>query len=81
MSIDTVALFPDARWPNAKASNQWAVVSALIRGERLTVAVALERYQVYALSQEVGRLKALGWPIQSERVELPSGKNVSEYWL
>lgn len=81
LQAGTPARFPDARWPNAKAANQWAVIEALLRSERLTVAVALERYQVYALSQEVGRLKALGWPILSERTELPSGKNVSIYWL
>ena len=74
-------LLQQPQYPNPKAHNQVAILAALQRGERLTVATALERYQVFALSQECGRLKRLGWPVQSERIELPSGKNVSQYWL
>jgi hypothetical protein len=75
------ARFSGCEWPSAKAANQRSVLEALLRGEHLTVARALDFYQVYALSQEVGRLKKLGWPIQSKRIQLPSLKNVSEYWL
>ena len=66
-------------WPGSAADNQWSVLEGLLRGEKLTVAVALEKYGVYALSQECGRLRKLGWQIRSEMVELPSGKRVAEY--
>ena len=69
------------KWPNAAATNQWAILEALMRHERLTVGIALEKYHVYALSQECGRLRKLHWPIKSEMVTLPSNKRVKEYWL
>lgn len=71
----------EPRYPSSKAAAQWAILNALKRGERLTVAVALEKYQVYALSQECGRLKALGWPVKTQMVKVASGKKVSEYWF
>lgn len=58
-----------------------ALLTAMQRGERLTVAVALTRYGCYALSQRVGELKRQGWPIQSRRVDTAGGANVAEYWL
>lgn len=57
----------------------YEILMALKRGERLTVAVALSRYGIYALSQRCGELKRQGWPIRSETISLPSGKRVAEY--
>ena len=57
------------------------LAEALDRGERLTVAVALDRYGIYALSQRVGELKRIGYPVQSRTIETPTGKHVSEYYL
>jgi len=54
---------------------------AFKRGEKLTVAEAMQRYNVYALSQRVGDLKRMGWPILSKPKTLASGKTVSEYWM
>lgn len=52
------------------------------QGERLTVAVALSKYGVYALSQRVGELKRkYGWPVKSRMVETNGGAHISEYWL
>lgn len=55
------------------------LADALDRGERLTVAVALEKYGIYALSQRCGEL-AKWYPVESRTVSLPSGKHVSEYF-
>lgn len=57
------------------------LAGALDRGERLTVAVALERYGVYALSQRMGELaRKWGYPVESRTIETPTGKHVSEYF-
>jgi hypothetical protein len=55
------------------------LAAALDRGEHLTVAVALERYGVYALSQRMGEL-GKWYPVESRTVSLPNGKHVSEYF-
>ena len=56
------------------------LLEALRSGERLTVALALQKYGVYALSQRMGELKRMGHPVSSRTVKLPSGKYVSEYY-
>lgn len=73
---------PDLLCSIPKAGSQcYALLAALQNGERLTVAIALERYGVYALSQRCGELKRMGWPITSEMVTTPTGKRVAEYRL
>ena len=65
-----------------KGSQCYELLMAMKHGERLTVAMALSKYGVYALSQRVGDLKRkYGWPIQSRTVETNGGAHVSEYWL
>ena len=68
------------RYPNVKARNQWALLEALRRGERITL---LDSYKfgVAALSQECGRLRKLGWPVCSERIKTPTGKHIAQYFL
>ncbi len=56
------------------------LADALDRGERLTVAVALDKYGIYALSQRCGELLRGGYPVQSQFINLPSGKKVKEYF-
>lgn len=56
------------------------LADAFDRGERLTVALALDRYGVYALSQRCGELFRAGYPVESRTVALPNGKHVSEYF-
>ena len=61
--------------------NQHAILlAALKRGEQLTVAEALTRYGVYALSQRMGELKRQGQPIGSTMITVPSGKRVACYF-
>lgn len=57
------------------------LLMAFQRGESLTVGIALERYGVYALSQRVGELKKMGWPIDSEPVTTAGGARISRYWM
>jgi hypothetical protein len=66
------------RVPEAGTQN-YELLKAFKRGERLTVAVALERYGIYALSQRCGELRRQGWPVVSEMVALESGKRVAQY--
>lgn len=68
------AIFPTAR-------KTLRLLRALQAGERITVAKALTDYGVYALSQEAGRLRKLGWPVQSDRVQVSPGAWVKEYFL
>ena len=57
------------------------LAEALDRGERLTVADALAKYGVYALSQRMGELaRKWGYPVESRTVETATGKHVSEYF-
>ena len=55
------------------------LAEAFDAGERLTVATALARYGIYALSQRCGEL-ARWYPVESRTVSLPNGKHVSEYF-
>lgn len=58
------------------------ILRALQRGERLTVAQALTEYGCYALSQRIGDLRRMGWPICSRTVyRMDSKKRFSEYWM
>jgi hypothetical protein len=62
-------------------TQHYALLRAFQRGERLTVAAALSAYGVYALSQRVGDLKKMGWPIISRTVTTTAGARISEYWI
>ena len=69
------------RYPNSAQEQLWTLLNALRRKERLTVMVALQNYQCYALSQRMGELRKLGWPVQIRMIEVSSGKRVAEYSL
>ena len=57
------------------------LADAFDRGEVLTVAVALDKYGIYALSQRCGELsRKWGYPVDSKFVTVPSGKVVKEYF-
>lgn len=57
------------------------LLAALMAGERLTPLSALERYQCLSLSQRMGGLRRMGYPVQSEMVTVASGKRVALYWM
>lgn len=58
-----------------------SLLAAMFDGEKLTVAEALRKYGVYALSQRIGNLIRDGWPVQKQDVIVGSGKRVKMYWL
>lgn len=53
--------------------------AAFDAGEELTVADALARFGIYALSQRCGELDRGGYPIESEMVTLANGKRIARY--
>lgn len=59
----------------------YEILVYLQSGGRLTMAKALTELGVGALSQRVGDLKRMGWPIQSRTIETNGGARVSEYFL
>jgi hypothetical protein len=62
-------------------SQCYEILMALKNGKRLTVAIAITEHGVYALSQRIGELKRMGWPIQSRMVTTSGGARVAEYWM
>jgi hypothetical protein len=62
-----------------KGTQNYRLLMAMQNGERLTVALALSEFGVYALSQRMGELKRMGWPIRSRMVEVEGGARVAEY--
>lgn len=67
--------------PNASQHQLLAILLELQRGRRLTVAVALSELGVYALSQRIGELRRLGWPIERTMIRTRGGATVAEYYL
>jgi len=65
--------------PSAMKTHQ--VLAALCGGRRLTVALALQSLGVYALSQECGRLRKLGWDIKGRMIKTSKGVHCKEYYL
>lgn len=60
-------------------TQHFRILMALKAGRRLTVGVALEELRIYALSQRVGELKRMGWPITARTVETAGGARIAEY--
>lgn len=48
-------------------------------GNSLTVLEALQRFGCYALSQRVGELNREGYGVDSQMIQLESGKRVARY--
>lgn len=70
-----------AFWREGRMKSQCeTLLAAFRRGESLTVAEALSRYGVYALSQRCGELRKAGYPVESETVRVGRAK-VSRYFL
>lgn len=65
----------------ARGTQNYRLLVALQSGERLTVAKALSKFGIYALSQRCGELRKYGWPVKSRTIETESGARVSEYFL
>lgn len=57
-----------------------SLLNALELGQKLTVAKALTEHGCYALSQRMGELRRLGYPIKSNMIRV-GDKHVAEYRL
>lgn len=60
-------------------TQQGKILRHLKSGGTLTVAEALSLFGCYALSQRCGELRRMGWPIESEMVEVKPGTRVARY--
>lgn len=67
--------------PNASQTQLLKILEALQDGHRLTVASALSDLGVYALSQRIGELRRMGWPIDRVMVRTRSGATVAQYFI
>ena len=72
---------PTPRFPKCQQKQLWAMLDALRCGRRLTSLESALHYGVMALSQRMGELRKLDWPIQSRMVDTARGAKVKEYWL
>lgn len=57
------------------------LLSAMQRGEKLTIWNAMTNYKVGALHQRIGELKDMGWPIKREEIKTESGRRVAQFWM
>jgi hypothetical protein len=62
-------------------TQNYRLLMAMQCGARLTVAKALNEYGVFALSQRMGELRRMGWPVRSRMIETQGGARVAEYWM
>ena len=62
-------------------SQAQTLLAALKRGEKLTVLIALRKYDTFALSQRIGDLIRSGHRIKSQMVRLKNGKRIAQYSL
>ena len=65
--------------PNDSQIQLRDILRELQTGRRLTVALALSELGVYALSQRIGELRRLGWPIERTMIRTRGGATVAEY--
>lgn len=57
------------------------ILNHLTQGNTLTAYEALNRFKCFRLAARVNQLKNKGHNIKSKRIRVPSGANVSEYYL
>lgn len=65
--------------PMPTAPKTLTLLRALNKGEKHTIYTAMNRLHVGALSQEVGRLRRLGWKVLDKWLTTRSGSRVKEY--
>jgi hypothetical protein len=65
----------------AKETVSYEILMLLKQGVRLTPIEALNRCACFSLSQRIGELKRMGWPIRTELKQIRPGTRVAEYHL
>lgn len=67
-------------WPKRSQRQLWALLEAMLRGERLSTIAALQ-YGCGSCSQRVNDLRRLGWPVEAESVKNSNGGWHFEYYM
>ena len=57
------------------------IKSYLEQGNTITAITALEKFKFFRLASRITDLKQSGVPIDSQFIEVESGKKVKEYWI
>ena len=65
--------------PMPTAPKTKRLLLALNKGEKHTIYTAMNRLGIGALSQEAGRLRALGWKVASEWLTTRNGSRIKRY--
>jgi hypothetical protein len=76
-----VAEADEAEERHQKPTQAAFILGYLQLGKRVTPMLALQLWGCNRLAARIAELKAEGWTIQREMVEVSSGKRVAEYWL
>jgi hypothetical protein len=78
--VTQLDLLAECRVPE-QGTVAYQILMALKQGQRLTPLLALAEFNCLSLSQRIGELKKMGWPITTEMVKVASGKSVAQYTL
>lgn len=57
------------------------ILAYLQDGNRLTSLEALKLFQCMRLASRIHDLRDRGYDIKNERIQVPSGKYVTQYWI
>jgi len=76
-----VAEADEAEERHQKPTQAAFILGYLQLGKRVTPMLALQLWGCNRLAARIAELKAEGWTIQREMVEVSSGKRVAEYYL
>ena len=69
--------------PNEESaqSQESKILDHMLRGHRITGMDALNLFGCWRLPARIADIKKRGFPIQSEFISTPSGKQVKAYWI
>ena len=62
-------------------SQNQQIKAYLEEGNSITAIQALEKFKCFRLASRITDLKQSGVPIESQFIEVESGKKVKEYWI
>lgn len=69
------------RYPKSSQTQLWALLTALQAGKSFTFLDSVHELGIAALSQRVGDLRKLGWPIRDKWEETKNGATIKRYSL
>ena len=65
--------------PKRGESQEKRILAYLQSGRTLTVMQAIVKFDCFALSQRITRLKSRGYDIKTEMIETKTGKRIAKY--